>query len=145
KMPVFKYLYARNWTTAPIVYSMHPYGYEQIDNATALERSTNGSVLGFERNLDLLIRSIKSDGALPIIFGFLQTREEFLSKNRPDFIGKERALVVGLARTYQVMRDIAVRHSIKFVDPQQWRFPPSVFVDNCHLNEDGELIKAQVL
>jgi hypothetical protein len=147
KMPLFKYLYARNWTAAPMkfVYTMHPYGYEQIDNETALERSTNGSLVGFERNLDLLIRNIKSDGALAIIFGFLQTREEFLSKNSPWLIGKERALVVGLARTYQVMRDIAARHSIKFVDPQQWRFPPSVFVDNAHLNEDGELIKAQVL
>jgi lysophospholipase L1-like esterase len=145
KMPLFKYLYARDWASARIVYTEDPYGWRQIDNDVALARSTNGSLEGFERNLDLLIRTIKSDGAVPIIFGFLSNREESLSTNWPELVGKERALVVGLARTDQVMRDIAGRYSIKFVDPQQWRFPPSVFIDFCHLNEDGEQIKAQVL
>jgi lysophospholipase L1-like esterase len=145
KMPLFKYVYARDWVDASPVATMHPYGFQHIANDIALERSMRGSVEGFERNLDLLIRNIRSDGAVPIIFGFLQNREEFLAKNAPGFIGKERALVVGLARTYEVMQKIAARYSIKFVDPQQWRFPPDVFVDNCHLNEDGEVIKAHVL
>ena len=65
---------------------------------------------GFERNLDLLIRNIKADGALPIIFGFLQAQEAFLSKNRPELVGKEKALVIGLARNYEVMGWIAKKY-----------------------------------
>jgi hypothetical protein len=82
---------------------------------------------------------------VPIVLGFLQNREEYLSRNRRDLVGKERALVVGLERTYRVMRDVTGRYGVQFVDPRQEEYPEHVFVDNCHLNEEGDLIKARVL
>lgn len=144
---LFRYLYARNWTRTlgDLTHLVHPYNFDKIKDEDAERGSSSGSVEGFERNLDLLIRNIKADGALPIIFGFLQAQEAFLSKNRPELVGKEKALVIGLARNYEVMRRIAKKYNVPFVDPQQEKFPPSVFVDNCHLNEEGEGIKAGIL
>jgi hypothetical protein len=123
---------------------MHPYPLEEISGDDALYQSKFGRLDGFQRNLEMLIKTVKADGALPIIFGFLQNREDRLSKNSPH-LGKEKALVIGLQRTYAIMKDLANKYDVQFVDPRQELFPDEVFLDNCHLNEEGELIKARVL
>jgi len=47
------------------------------------------------------------------LFGFLQARRQNLSKNAGAFKGFEEALILGLEKNYDVMREIAVNHQPK--------------------------------
>ncbi len=146
-MPVFRYLYARNWMHASesMAYTWHPYGWDRVPHADALRGSTEGSLEGFTRNLDLLVRTIKADGAAVVLFPEPQAREPLLARNRRDVVGKERALVVGMQRTHAVMRSVAERHKVALIEHRQDQFPDEVFTDNMHMNERGEQIKAEIV
>jgi hypothetical protein len=92
--------------------------------------------------LDLLVRTIIADGATPILFGFVQAREQFISRNRHDLRGRERAWVVGLERNLDIMKRIAADRHLTYLDPHEFKTDDDWFIDNCHLNEVGEAAKA---
>jgi len=100
---------------------------------------------GFRRNLDTLIKIAKGDGVKVVLFAFLQAKEEFLSRNRDDFKGIEKAWVVALDKHYQIMKELSEQYEIPFIIPDQSLFEDSWFIDNCHLNEQGEKMKANIL
>lgn len=82
------------------------------------------------------------DGATPVLFGFVEAREALLSRNRPDLAGIERAWKTGLERNLAVMRRIADARRIAYIDPHRFNAEDDWFLDNCHLNEQGEAAKA---
>jgi len=137
-----KLLYAHNWNLLTTVFSPAPGSLLEIPRAEAVERVTHAPTIGFERNLDLLVRTIIEDGATPVLFGFVEAREALLSRNRPDLAGLEHAWKVGLARNLAIMKRIAEEKSLVYIDPHDFRADDDWFLDNCHLNETGEAAKA---
>lgn len=102
-----KILYAHNWNLLTTVFSPAPGSLAEIPRPTGFDRAEHAPTTGFERNLDLLVRTIVADGATPVLFGFVEAREAFLSRNRPDLAGLERAWKIGVERNLAVMRRIA--------------------------------------
>jgi lysophospholipase L1-like esterase len=95
------------------------------------------------RNLELLVRTIREDGATPVLFGFVQAREQFIARNRPDLLGREHAWIVGVGRNLTIMERIAKDQRLIYLDPKDFAASDDWFLDNCHLNETGEAAKAQ--
>lgn len=100
---------------------------------------------GFRRNLDMLVSSSQQAGSAVVLFGFLQARRQNLSKNAGAFKGFEEALILGLEKNYDVMREIATRYRVPFVIPPQDRFEDEWFQDNCHLSPANEEVKTQIM
>jgi len=135
-------VYAKNWDQLTTVFSPLPFDLAGITPTQALDRATHSSTVGFERNLDLLVRTIIEDGATPVLFGFVQAREQFMSRNRPDLRGRERAWAVGVERNLDIMKRIAADRHLTYLDPHDFKADDNWFLDNCHLNEAGEEAKA---
>jgi lysophospholipase L1-like esterase len=137
-----KLLYAHNWNLLTTVFSPAPASLAEIPRADALDRAEHAPVTGFERNLDLLVRTIIEDGGTPVLFGFVEAREALLSRNRPDLVGLEHAWKIGIERNLAVMKRIAAARHVVYVDPHEFKAEDDWFLDNCHLNETGEAAKA---
>ncbi len=75
--------------------------------------------------------------------GFLQAKEEFMARNRPDLKGLEGSMALGVEKHDRIMSDIASRYKQDFLKLDQSRFDDSWFLDNCHLNDEGEAEKAR--
>jgi hypothetical protein len=135
-------LYAHNWNKVTTVFSSAPYELAVISRSDALQRASTSPTRGFERNLDFLVRAIVADGAQPILFGFVEARETLLSRNRSDLAGLEHAWKIGLERNLAVMRRIADAGQLTYLDPNDFHTKDEWFLDNCHLNEEGERAKA---
>ena len=138
-----RYLYARWLEPVGSVVVTQPFW--EVDPAVALERVRQQAPIGFERNLDSLITLSKSSGSDVVLFGFLQARRQYLSKNAGAFKGYEDALIVGLEKNYEVLAKVGRRHNVPFVIPAQDRFQDDWFQDNCHLTPEGEEVKAQIM
>ncbi|MEP7153957.1 MAG: GDSL-type esterase/lipase family protein [Nitrospira sp.] len=138
-----KYLYARWLEPVGSIFVTKPFW--EVDPQVALDRVKRQAPEGFERNIDYLVTLSKSSGADVVLFGFLQARKPYLSKNAGAFKGFEEALVVGLEKNYDVLQKVAHRHAVPFIIPNQDRFQDAWFQDNCHLTPDGEEVKAQIM
>lgn len=127
------------------VYRSEPAEYDMIDREKALPRVLANPSEGFRRNLDYLVELIQKDGHKAVLFGFLQQRKEKLANKKPSLKGLEEALDVGLKKHYAIMREIAKNRKIPFVEPNQDLFKDEWFLDNCHVNKLGEVVKADIL
>lgn len=137
-----KLVYAHNWNLLTTVFSPAPASLAEIPRPAGLDRAEHGPTTGFERNLDLLVRTIIADGATPVLFGFVEAREALLSRNRPDLVGLEHAWKIGVERNLAVMKRIADARQLVYLDPHEFKAEDDWFLDNCHLNETGEAAKA---
>lgn len=84
-----------------------PYAVKEMDPNEALKRVESTAPVGFQRNIDYLVRASLRDGARVLIVGFVQAKKEFLTVNRPDLAGFEESLVVGLEKNLDVLNEIA--------------------------------------
>jgi lysophospholipase L1-like esterase len=115
-----------------------------------VENAEKNEPIGFERNLDLLIRNIISDGAQPIVFPFVMVSEEQFevlsaeSAARVAFTRKIHAgSVIALAKNYEVMRNLSSQYQIPLITLSPDEIPTDYFLDNAHLSKEGEAIKAR--
>ena len=117
-----------------------------------LENARANEPLGFERNLDLLLRNIVSDGAEPILFPFVLTSDEQFetlsaeSAARVAFTRKIReGYVIALAKNYDVMERLSLEHQIPLIELSPDEIPTEYFLDDAHLSKEGEAIKARTV
>jgi len=106
--------------------------------------------VGFERNLDLLIRNIISDGAQPVLFPYVTVSNEQFdalsaeSAKRVAFTRKIReGLVIALAKDDEVMGHLSLEYQIPLISLSPEKIPTEYFLDDAHLSKDGEAIKAR--
>jgi lysophospholipase L1-like esterase len=139
---IFRIFYMRYWRGVPTIYVSQPYGFDQLSREKALQRVQDTYPLGFERNLELIIRTAQNDGAKVMLVGFVSEREELLSKNWPSMKGLEHATRLGIDKNLAVMETLAARYQVPYLSPADVTFKDEWFLDGCHLNEEGEGVKA---
>jgi len=139
---VFRVFFMRYWRNIPTIYVAEPYDVDKMDRAAALERVRNTYPLGFERNVELIIRTAQQDGARLMLVGFVAEREELLSKNWPWRQGLEPAMALGIKKNLAVMQALGERYHVPYLSPSEVSFKDEWFLDGCHLNEEGEQVKA---
>jgi len=122
---------------------------DQVPPAVALERVHRTSPVGFERNIDLLIRTIVADGASVVLFPFYGASEkEFRQIKAPTaFIPQTLypAVLLGVQKNVDVLYALARKHHVMLVELPRGSIPITEFLDCCHLTEKGEQVKADFL
>jgi len=145
KSRFFRLFYAYWLNTTESVYQAIPLPFDQLDREEVFKRVENNESPGFRRNLETLIQLAQKQGTQVVLFGYLQARAEDLAKNVPVLKGLEPALVVGLEKHYAIMQELSKKYNIPFIIPEQDLFEDEWFLDNCHLNEEGDSVKGQIL
>jgi hypothetical protein len=143
---VFKVFYSLALNSNETVYKAQPYSLDKLDRVEAQKRvEDNKNYEGFARNVDLLIKMARMDSTRIMLFGFVQAREENLSRNRKDHTGLEHIVTQCVNKNKDIMRSLAVAHGITYIEAPQELFKDEWFLDNCHLRPQGEEVKAQVV
>lgn len=97
--------------------------------------------VGFERNLDFLVKNIIDAGGTPVLFPFVYTRGP---KIRTGAYGEyDRSLLLSYEKTLPVMDQIAEEYDLRTIRIPEGAIPDEDFFDFCHVNLHGEAIKAQ--
>ena len=139
---IFRIFYMRYWRNVPSIYVPEPYDADDLDRTAALERVQATYPIGFERNVDLIIRTARADGARLLLVGFVQAREENLARNWPWRKGLEPASALATRKNLAVMDSLAAAHDVPYLSPSEAHFRDEWFLDGVHLNEEGERAKA---
>jgi lysophospholipase L1-like esterase len=143
---VFKVFYSLWLTSYETVYKAQPYPLTELNRKEAAQRvNDDRNFTGFKRNVELLIRLSQMDSAKIVLFGFVQAREENLSKNRPDHIGLEKTVVRCVEKNKDIMETLAHQYQTLYVEADQDLFKDEWFLDNCHLSPEGEAAKAKLI
>ena len=139
---IFRVFFTRYWHNIPTIYVAEPYNSEKLDRVAALKRVRDTYPLGFERNLDLIMRTAQEDGARVMLAGFISAREENLTRNWPWKKGLEPAMALGTKKNLAVMEALATRYNAPYLSPADAMIKDEWFLDGCHLTPDGEQAKA---
>lgn len=99
---------------------------------------------GFTRNLDLLVRAILQDKAVPVMFPFVWAPPE-VCKRDGVYGSYAEALICGFEKDRQVMKTISEKYGLTTVLVPTNAIPDALFVDFCHVNIEGEAIKARYM
>lgn len=127
------------------VYISQPYPFSSLKFDEVKHRIEHTYPLGFERNLTSLVRAAKDAGSLVALISFVQGSEQQIRKGRVDMAGLEKAFVWGLEKNQVIMRSVSESEKVPYFQPEQSQFPDELFVDNSHLNEKGQAVKAKYI
>jgi lysophospholipase L1-like esterase len=120
-------------------------GRESLDSVSpgeALKNVESTAPEGFRRNLDLLIRTIAADGAVPVLFPFVNAPLERMRADRA-WGRYADSMLLSFRKDRGVVDDLARAHNLTLVDLPEGAIAPASFRDFCHVDLAGERIKAQ--
>jgi len=117
-----------------------------------VQNAKENEPVGFERNLDLLIRNVIGDGAKPILFPFVITSDEQFNTlsaetaARVAFTRKIReGYIIALAKDNDVMKSLSSEYRTPLITLSPDEIPTEYFLDDAHLSKEGEAIKARTV
>ncbi len=148
KINIFKVFYAWWLKNASIQQSIgKKIPYLDVKPKDALVNVQKKEPVGFERNLDLLTRNIREDGSIPVLFPFVYAPKQVFKRNDINNYLKAHydAFVIGWEKNIKVMKRIADANQILLVEIPKKAIPIQYFLDHCHLNADGEFLKAEYI
>lgn len=113
----------------------------QLTPVQCLRNARANSPVGFERNLDLMIRTISQDRAIPVLFPFIWAPPHiFRLAGRYGLYAD--ALICAFEKDRAVMESMARQNNLALITLPTNAIADECFVDFCHVNLDGETIKA---
>jgi lysophospholipase L1-like esterase len=117
-----------------------------------IESVKKNQPIGFERNLELLIRNIIADGAMPVLVAPTFASERQLHElkgeaaQRASFTKNiSKATVIGLEKDKAVLRRLSEQYRIPWIDIPSEQIPTEYFLDHIHLSREGEAMKASII
>jgi lysophospholipase L1-like esterase len=142
---VFKLFYSLWLNHTSAVYKSQPYSCSQLKKDEVHERVINDTnYFGFKRNLDLLIKLVKADSTKIYLMGFLNAPKEKIIITRPDLSKIADEYIYATNRNNAIMKELSKVHKINYIQLDEGLFKNEWFIDNCHLNQEGEELKAQI-
>ena len=115
--------------------------FTSVSPEKALQNVESTAPVGFRRNLDLLIRTIAADGAVPVLFPFVNAPLERMRADR-TYGRYTDSMLLGFQKDRQVVDEAARTHGLTLVDLPEGAIAPSSFRDFCHVDLVGERTKA---
>lgn len=119
--------------------------FDLFTSEEALSNVNKNEPIGFHRNLNLLVRNIRQDGSIPVLFPFIYAPKSVFERNDiNNFLEAHYDVsVIGIRKNIEVMREMAVDNHIPIIEGAKEVIPVDCFLDHCHLNAQGEFIKAR--
>jgi hypothetical protein len=143
---VFKLFYSVWLNTSGTVYSPQPYSCDELIKTEVVERVANDSnFIGFKRNVDLMITLAKSDGKKIFLMSFLNAPYKRIYETRPDLKNIVGEYIEATNKNNEIMKNLCLLHNVKYIELDPDSFKSEWFIDNCHLYEPGEELKADIV
>lgn len=120
-------------------------GRDDIRSLTPEQAMRNARVHepeGLERNLDVLVRTIMQDQAVPVMFPFIWAPLP-ISRQARYYGPYAEAMICGFEKDCKAMEAIGRKYGLTTVRMPSNAIPDGLFVDFCHVNLEGETIKAR--
>lgn len=116
--------------------------FTSVNPAEAMKNVASTEPEGFRRNLDLLVRTIAADGAVPVLFPFVNAP---LERMRADRVYGRYAdsMLLSFQKDRRVVEEAARTHGLDLVDIRDGVIAAASFKDFCHVDVAGERIKAE--
>ena len=151
---IYSIWYSKVSYSPPKAY-IHTRGFADLSKADGLENVTKNSAKGFSRNLSLLIRNIKQDGAIPVFFQYYMPGKEIFSEKGKTAL-KNASVAVNLSihfeafqiaysKNQQVAQTVSKTHDIAYFKINDGEIPIEYFTDNAHLDTRGQQYKAEFM
>lgn len=94
---------------------------------------------GFYNNIDLLLNEVQRDGHHAMIMPFIINEEHEFSKQNPDYVARVNEI-------NQLLQQFSAQYKATWIPYQKSTITqPTSWQDDCHLDEAGELEKAQLV
>jgi lysophospholipase L1-like esterase len=121
---------------------------EKVELKEAILNVKKHSAIGFERNMETLIREVKSIGAEPVIFPFHLASDE-VYKLIPESMRYAQqlhpAMILGIEKNKAVLKSLAIKYNIPYHEIEAHKIPLENFFDHTHVKPQGEKIKAEFI
>lgn len=128
--------------------SWEPFPMAQLGHDQALANVRRHEPVGFRRNLEELLASVQRSGARPVYFEFVLAPKAVyagrrLSRGARYAEAAYDAIAEGCEKERKAAREVAARLGVEYLVMP----PPPVerFLDHCHLDPEGEQLKAAFL
>ena len=122
--------------------------WQTVAPAQALANVRRTEAVGFRRNVDLLVRNILADGAVPVLFAFELAPDAIMERieaSQAYFKPYFPAVAAGIEKNVRVLREVARERGALFLDMEEGAIAFGDFVDHCHLTPAGHESKARFL
>jgi hypothetical protein len=97
--------------------------------------------VGFERNLDFLVKNIIDGGGIPVLFPFVYSHGDKMRTGA--YREYDESLLLSYEKTIPVMDNIASEYDLRTIRIPDDAISDEDFLDFCHVNLHGETVKAQ--
>jgi lysophospholipase L1-like esterase len=143
---VFKLFYSIWLNNTGVIYTSQPFDCGKLVKSDVQIRVTNdSSYVGFNRNVDLLIKLARIDNSKIILMGFLNAPKDIIINTRTDLRNIVDEYIYASEKNNEIMKDLCLLHKIEYIQLNQDLFKDEWFLDNCHLNYEGEELKAEIV
>jgi hypothetical protein len=143
---VFRLFYVIWLNSTGTVYSPQPFDCSRLIKSEVKERVANDSnYTGFTRNVDMLITLAKVEGSKIIFMSFLNAPRDKISESRPDLRNILDEYIYATNKNNEIVKSLCSANKVTFIQLDPSLFKKEWFIDNCHLYEPGEEIKAQII
>ncbi|MBN8828221.1 MAG: hypothetical protein J0H68_05895 [Sphingobacteriia bacterium] len=136
------------WLKTPKVSNLllFPSEWDEITSDKAIANVKKHEPVGFARNLELVLRNIKQDGAIPIIMAEQVAPVEILKTNNdPWAIKAFPALLLAFDKVKRDIKLITTEENVLLFQMPDNSIPLQYFTDHAHVNKDGDRVKAEFL
>ena len=126
-----------------------------VNPKIAMENVLKNNPVGFRRNLELLMRNIKADSSKILFFNFFAPDSSFLKQGDKEAIEKANKIFnfsdmlkinrVGLDKNKKAAIEVCKMMKVPFFEMINEPIHNKFFIDQCHLNFEGQKAKATFL
>ena len=126
---------------ANTIYQSEPgAGMGSLDATVSLERAKNTEPVGFYRNIETMIRMAKSQGTQVLLVPFIDN--PLFTNVPPPIAHLEEVINEVIDKNKNVLTKLSQEHQLDIVYLHDTKFE-GMFTDNCHLDEQGQALKAK--
>ena len=140
----FMRLFYSYWANSGI-YEDYPFSSTELIEDDVIRRVKNNPSDGFKNNLSVIIREGINLNSKIFLIGYLQDLEEnrnIIDKSKNNFMSK--AFTIGVNKHLKIMKKLALDYEQFYMEfnPHDFQY---FFLDDTHLNEDGHLLKSELI
>jgi len=144
----FRLLYAFWLKDSSVSQSIRPEPEQKLSvQETAINVKKNQPI-GFERNMETMIKIAKEQKTEIVIFPFHLARKEIYKIIPKDMRYTEKihdSLQLGIEKNKAVLRALSKKYNLHYYEMPQDQIPLQYFFDHCHLTAQGDRMKAEFI
>ncbi|HJY22157.1 MAG TPA: hypothetical protein VJ279_04690 [Hanamia sp.] len=123
-----------------------PAEWNTVKPSMIMQNVKHNEPIGFERNLGVLLQTIITDGAKPVLFIEPIATADIFKTYHDDWVKSAfSAMEIAYEKDKAVVRKMSKKYHVFLIEMPKSSIPISDFVDHAHVNEAGAALKANFI